>query len=110
MSSDPLDWKIKEKAETDGQYAIAWGLLCIATQLKWLGTGDAATTMGAIEYLTTKIEESGRAIAEPLDSLAAAVQEVASALSKIAEATKETNDKLNEIADAIEDAATKPAE
>jgi hypothetical protein len=109
MSSDPLDWKIKEKAETDGRYAIAWGLLCIATQLKWLGTGDAATTMDALECLAVKVGESGEGIAQALNSLAGAVQEVTGALEEIAEATKETNGKLNEIADAIEDAATKPS-
>jgi hypothetical protein len=60
MSSDPLDWKIKEKAETDGRYAIAWGLLCVATQLKWLGTGDAASTMGAVESWQPKSKKTVR--------------------------------------------------
>jgi hypothetical protein len=35
----------------------------IATQLKYLGTGDAATTMGAIEYLGTTIKEAADRLA-----------------------------------------------
>lgn len=47
-----------------GQYAIAYALLLlasatdrVATQLKYLGTGDAATMMGAIEFLATHLGE-----------------------------------------------------
>jgi hypothetical protein len=50
--SRDLDSIIAERAEDDGHYAIAYALLRVANQLKWLGTGDAATTMGAIERLT----------------------------------------------------------
>jgi hypothetical protein len=34
-----------------------------ATHLKYLGVGDAGTTMGAIEFLAVSIKESGEAIA-----------------------------------------------
>jgi hypothetical protein len=49
--------------------SIADGVGHVATQLKYLGTGDAATTMGAIEYLGTCIKQAadrlaGRDIAE----------------------------------------------
>jgi hypothetical protein len=53
----------------DGLFAIAFALLrladaqrAIATHIKYLGTGDAATTMGAIEFL-------GAHIGEKLDAL-----------------------------------------
>jgi methyl-accepting chemotaxis protein len=82
---------------------IAQAIKALAVHVKYLGVGDAATTMGAIEFLATKVDESGTGIAEALGALATAVQEVA-------EAMKATNGKLNEIADAIEDAASKPWE
>jgi hypothetical protein len=65
---------------------IAQAIKTLATHVKYLGTGDAATTMGAIEYLATKVGESGHEIAGKLDSLAEAVREVASALGEIADA------------------------
>lgn len=47
-----------------GQYAIAYAVLrlaaateSVALQLKYLGTGDAGTTMGAIEFLATHLGE-----------------------------------------------------
>ena len=55
--------------DDSGGYAIAFALLelaavqdRIATHLKYLGVGDAATTMGAIEYLATAVEKVARAI------------------------------------------------
>jgi methyl-accepting chemotaxis protein len=89
---------------------IAKAIETLAVHVKYLGVGDAATTMGAIEYLATKVGESGHEIARGLGNLAEAVQEAASALGEIADAVKEKNNKLGEIADAIEDAATKPWE
>jgi hypothetical protein len=34
----------------------------VATQLKHLGTGDAGTTMGAIEYLATEVRDGMQSI------------------------------------------------
>ena len=36
----------------------------IANQLKWLGVGDAATTMGALEFVGVALEKIATAIAE----------------------------------------------
>jgi hypothetical protein len=54
----------EEKAYEDGLYAIAFALLkvadaqsSLATQVSNLGTGNATTSMGAIEFLTTHIGE-----------------------------------------------------
>jgi hypothetical protein len=64
---------IEEKARTDGSFAIAYALLKLAKaqedaaiHLKYLGNGDAATTMGAIEAF-------GMHIGEKLDSLTGAI-------------------------------------
>jgi hypothetical protein len=63
MTDRELERLIAEKAEDDGQYAVAYALLSVAYQLKCLGTGDAATTMGAIELLGTHVgEKLGRVL------------------------------------------------
>lgn len=66
---------IEEKARTDGSFAIAYALLRVAnaqadtaTHLKYLGNGDAATPMGAIEAF-------GAHIGEKLDAIAVALVE-----------------------------------
>jgi uncharacterized protein with PhoU and TrkA domain len=41
-----------------------------ATHLKYLGVGDAATTMGAIEYLTTATQDVANAIREAGEKIA----------------------------------------
>jgi len=60
--SNPLDRIITERAEDNGAYAIAYALLRVADQLKWLGTGDAATTMGAIEMVGAELQGVGNAL------------------------------------------------
>lgn len=45
----------------------------IAVQLKYLGNGDASTTMGAIEALGLKQYEGTQLIAEALHDLADAI-------------------------------------
>ena len=47
----------------------------IAIWLKYLGTGDAATTMGAIEYLASIAKE----VADALDRIADAIDRLADA-------------------------------
>jgi hypothetical protein len=67
--------------DTEAQGSIAHGLFAIAeaidrlgTQVKYLGNGDAATTMGAIEAYGLHIGEivnaQGAAIAEALHAIA----------------------------------------
>jgi len=46
-----------------GLFAIAWQLSDVAIHLKYLGNGNAASTMGAIEHLSLKISDAGDAIA-----------------------------------------------
>jgi hypothetical protein len=60
-------------AEKDGLFAIAFALLqlahaqqSIATHIKYLGTGDAATTMGAIEFLGAHV---GMEVAEQYEEI-----------------------------------------
>ena len=54
--------------EGDGQFAIAFALMALTTSIKYLGTGDAASTMGAIEFLATAVETAGRNISDALQS------------------------------------------
>jgi len=50
-------------------------LRAIGTHLKYLGVGDAGTTMGAIEFLGTKVESAGERIGAGLEEIAAAIRE-----------------------------------
>jgi hypothetical protein len=66
---------IEDKARTDAGYAIAHALMRLAdaqaataTHLKYLGNGNAVTTMGAIEAF-------GMHIGEKIDALTAAISE-----------------------------------
>lgn len=45
-----------------------------ATALRDLGTGNAATQMGAIEYLAKEVREGSERIAEGLHAIAAAIE------------------------------------
>lgn len=67
---------------------------------KWLGTGDAASTMGALEFVGACIKEASETIAAPFDRIADKAEEfvdgvqviggglgdIASAIEKLAEA------------------------
>lgn len=64
---------IEERAASDSGYAIALALFeladaqrTIGVHLKYLGVGDAATTMGAIEYLATHLGEKVDRIADAI--------------------------------------------
>lgn len=73
----------EEKARKgDGQFAIAYALMnlvdahkSVATHLKYLGNGDAATTMGAIEAF-------GAHIGEKLEGLTSAISEIGIAINE----------------------------
>lgn len=60
----------------------AEALRSIATWLKYLGTGDAGTTMGAIECLAMCVKESNESIARAIGDLADAVRELAEASTR----------------------------
>lgn len=75
----------EEKARGgDGLYAIAYALMEIAgaqrevaVHVKYLGNGDAATTMGAIEafgmHIGEKMDTFGMIVGEKLDALTDAI-------------------------------------
>lgn len=46
----------------NGHYAIALALTDVASALRALGVNNAATQMGAIEYLATKVADVAAAI------------------------------------------------
>ena len=69
------EMKAQLKAGNDiaaGLFAIAAQLQSLATHLKYLGVGDAATTMGAIEYLATHL---GEKIGDAGNNIAVAIAE-----------------------------------
>jgi hypothetical protein len=77
-----IEAAIENEADTDSGFAIAYaiGKLAVAVdsvayQLKSLGLGGAATQMGAIEYLATKIDEAGDKISCALRDSAGEVSE-----------------------------------
>jgi hypothetical protein len=58
-----------------GLFAVALALTSVATQLKWLGNGDAATHMGALEALGEHIGEKIDRLARSLDDIAERIGE-----------------------------------
>jgi hypothetical protein len=54
----------RQKNLVDALFAIAENLHGIGTHLKYLGTGEAGTTMGAIEYLAKETRDGDEAVAE----------------------------------------------
>ena len=59
---------------------MAYAIEKVATALWSLGTGDAATTMGAIEFHAATIKESSETISSSLNSIAIALTEIAIAI------------------------------
>jgi hypothetical protein len=73
-----LDNEVEEQLKAGneiaaGLFAIASALQSVAVQLKYLGNGDASTTMGAIEalgvHLGEKIQNAGNYVAEAIQSI-----------------------------------------
>ena len=75
--SDELSKAIKKLAEVHDKRGgeIADALESIATQLKYLGSGNASTEIGAIEGL-------GIVTKEAIESLSSAVHEIAESLDR----------------------------
>ena len=67
--------EFRDRAEDDGQYAIAYALLRVARAIDRLGNADAATPMGGMEALGKVVGDQLEAIASALGSLADAVGE-----------------------------------
>jgi len=59
---------------------VAEAIEKIAMALKYLGNGDASTTMGAIEAHGMAIKESSETISSSLNSIAIALTEIAIAI------------------------------
>jgi hypothetical protein len=76
--SQHIEDLFEEKARAgDGSFAIAYALLRLADeqkatayQIRQLGFGDAATSMGGIEHLTLHLSRTGETIAEALRAIA----------------------------------------
>jgi hypothetical protein len=69
--SVPLKEFIELKARSDSGYAIAYALLrvadgqqSVAAALRMLGLADAATPMGAVEYLATEVHNVASALSD----------------------------------------------
>lgn len=75
MTDDDLYGFIRESARDDGQFAIAYALLKLATQVKYLGGGDNASQMGAVEFLAVRVADELGEIASALTSVAGAIGE-----------------------------------
>ncbi len=75
--SEELSIAVKKLAEVHDKRGgeIATALESIATQLKYLGNGNAVTSMGALEGL-------GMVTKEALESLSSAVHEIAESLDR----------------------------
>ena len=55
--------------------AVSYALSDIARALRDLGTGNAATPMGAIEFLALEVQKSGEAVSGALSEIATALAE-----------------------------------
>jgi hypothetical protein len=91
-----IEKTIEDNAETDGSYAIAYALLRVAYQLRWLGTGGEDTSMTeAIEFVGRQIDSVSDAInglheavrsdhplqGETLGGITAALEQIGEALN-----------------------------
>lgn len=72
---------IDEMAKYDSGFAIAAAIFelasannSIAKQISNLGTGNAATPMGAIEFLACQIKESSQIIASAMSEISNAIE------------------------------------
>jgi len=63
--------------------SVAEAIQALATHIKYLGNGDAVGTMGAIEFLATKVDEMGERVANAIDRLADSNEKVAAAIAGI---------------------------
>lgn len=68
-----------------GETDIADALDRIAVHLKYLGVGDAATTMGAIEFHAVAAREAAETHAESRRAIAAAIRSVSESIQEVAD-------------------------
>ena len=67
MENEIAEDEIRERAPTDGKFAIAYALLRVAGELNKLGFADAHTPMGAIEALAMMTKEGLVSVADAID-------------------------------------------
>jgi len=67
FSPNEMDRNLECANVVDAMFAIARALDRIADQLKWLGNGDATTSMGAIEALGMHLGKSFDGIADAIE-------------------------------------------
>lgn len=72
--------EMHEEDEEESPNAVAAAISDVAYQLRMLGCGDALTTMGAIEFHGTKVEEAGAAIERGLNAVASSIERLAEAI------------------------------
>lgn len=72
ISPNESDQNLEAANVVDGLFALS---RAISSGLKWLGNGDAATPMGAIEALGKSILDASEKIADSIDNLAEAIRE-----------------------------------
>ena len=84
MIEDALKHLFAKKAETDGQYAIAFALLELSSRqretaaaLQALGNGNAASSFGAVENLAMKVDAVATAISYVGTDVAGAIGRLA---------------------------------
>jgi hypothetical protein len=65
-----------------------------------LGTGDAATSMGAIEFLGSQVNETGNQLSGSVDRVAEALASIAVAIQNLADNIG--GDGLSDIADSLD--------
>ena len=72
-----LEQFIEQSAKANATYAVAYALLRLAeaqadtaVHLKYLGVGDAGTTMGAVEYLAVELSSKLEKLADAADKIA----------------------------------------
>ncbi len=77
MNTHEIEMVLEDAATTSEGWAIAYALLRCATaiqncafQIKYLGNGDAATPMGAVEAFGVVLKESANTVAEALHAIA----------------------------------------
>lgn len=68
---------------------IADALSSIAVHLKYLGNGDATTTMGAIEHHSVQVKEGALRVAEALDGVGESLSSIAVNLDLLTDAVSE---------------------
>jgi hypothetical protein len=79
----------EEMSKAESEIATA-----IRLAAKWLGTGDAASTMGAIEWLGDCIKDAATILTNPVDEIVETGNRIAGGLEDIAEAIRYVGDQI----------------